>query len=566
MSTGEANVVVVRVEGDTISGVWNGDQRAACALMQLLPGSAIATGQLRGPVGEGPPRESDTFGKFTALCDASGRAPAFSPAGDWDKELLRDVRRFTAVRVTAADEEAKMLFGEWRGLQHEVRMAVAAMLLVSVKQVTLRGAHGAPAGPDDLDGLWTVACPTAMWRRLREILVPPQVTTPRGPADDDLLLAGPNAPNYSAFILHDNGAWEQPDFRISTPKDATVSRDVVVRMLKTHYRGFAVYGLAESEDCPPGSETAILVPPKSVGPRGPTDEETGGQGEPVATAESTAEKGDDPQPPTPPHERHRSKPIQATDWRLHILADQANGEDFLLDWGPEAAMRSRMALEAAQGRDVWLTDPNDTKHLPEAEDARKTSPSNVFWADDRIEPDHRPARITVTHFKDFAVWGTWQGNQHGAVDLITDIDGLEDSNPMLFAMDGKAAGSNVFEGEWMARPPKMASWKGLHDRFGDQALKPEGPHDPRTFEDTERLGSITVTRLKPYSVLGTWKGNQYVVVDLIKGIEGLQGSNPILWATDGSVAGSDVSEGEWMARADLGSWTELLQRFGKEVQ
>ncbi|MCB1130194.1 MAG: hypothetical protein KDN05_03635 [Verrucomicrobiae bacterium] len=61
----------------------------------------------------------------------------------------------------------------------------------------------------------------------------------------------------------------------------------------------------------------------------------------------------------------------------------------------------------------------------------------------------------------------WQGNQHGVVDLITDIEGLEGSRPWLFAMDGTAAGANVFEGEWMARP-KLKSWKKLEERFGKE--------------------------------------------------------------------------------------------------
>ena len=63
-----------------------------------------------------------------------------------------------------------------------------------------------------------------------------------------------------------------------------------------------------------------------------------------------------------------------------------------------------------------------------------------------------------------------------------------------------------------------------------------------------------------------WQGNQHGVVDLITDIEGLEGSRPWLFAMDGTAAGANVFEGEWMARADLGSWTELLQRFGKKVQ
>ena len=61
----------------------------------------------------------------------------------------------------------------------------------------------------------------------------------------------------------------------------------------------------------------------------------------------------------------------------------------------------------------------------------------------------------------------WQGNQHGVVDLITDIEGLEGSRPWLFAMDGTAAGANVFEGEWAAVPtPKY--WPKLLERFGKE--------------------------------------------------------------------------------------------------
>lgn len=59
-----------------------------------------------------------------------------------------------------------------------------------------------------------------------------------------------------------------------------------------------------------------------------------------------------------------SQVILATDWRLG-MCDQANGKDFLADWGPEPEIRAKMDRETARGADVWITDPDGVKHLPE---------------------------------------------------------------------------------------------------------------------------------------------------------------------------------------------------------
>lgn len=65
----------------------------------------------------------------------------------------------------------------------------------------------------------------------------------------------------------------------------------------------------------------------------------------------------------PRHKRRYSQQILPTDWRLGVCV-QSTGEDCLEDWGPESLMRASMQRQAARGRDVWLTAPDGTKHLP----------------------------------------------------------------------------------------------------------------------------------------------------------------------------------------------------------
>jgi hypothetical protein len=64
-----------------------------------------------------------------------------------------------------------------------------------------------------------------------------------------------------------------------------------------------------------------------------------------------------------------SQEVLITDWRLGSCI-QATGQDFTMDWGPEAEMRAAMAREVARGADVWLLAPSGKKHLPEAADRR----------------------------------------------------------------------------------------------------------------------------------------------------------------------------------------------------
>jgi hypothetical protein len=59
-----------------------------------------------------------------------------------------------------------------------------------------------------------------------------------------------------------------------------------------------------------------------------------------------------------------SQEIKRDDWKLW-MCDQANGRDFLYRWGSEADMRKEMAWQHEHGRDVWLIDPAQNKHLPE---------------------------------------------------------------------------------------------------------------------------------------------------------------------------------------------------------
>lgn len=68
-------------------------------------------------------------------------------------------------------------------------------------------------------------------------------------------------PVYSIFILHDNGTWQQPSFRI-TGKGCKKLTEHEIRMIaENHYGGFISYGLQEDPETAESYVTKIPTPP-----------------------------------------------------------------------------------------------------------------------------------------------------------------------------------------------------------------------------------------------------------------------------------------------------------------
>ena len=77
------------------------------------------------------------------------------------------------------------------------------------------------------------------------------------------------------------------------------------------------------------------------------------------------------------------------------------------------------------------------------------------------------ASITITRLKDFAVWGSWSGDQSAAMDLIAGIEGIKSFGIALYREDGRAAGDNTSEGEFSGDAFTRA-WDALQARFGKE--------------------------------------------------------------------------------------------------
>jgi hypothetical protein len=55
-------------------------------------------------------------------------------------------------------------------------------------------------------------------------------------------------PIYSAYVLRENGTWDQPSFRLFYPGPTPPTTDAIERAVKLFYGGFAIHALLEDEE------------------------------------------------------------------------------------------------------------------------------------------------------------------------------------------------------------------------------------------------------------------------------------------------------------------------------